>query len=237
MPTTHLICLPFAGSGASFFKEWQSVAPEGLQIVPVQLPGREERFIDAPHTEAARAVEEIHSGVLDQLADAERIAVFGHSLGAVLAYELMHQLSVSQPASLSRLFVSGSPGPWNGREHRATGLDDEAFLAQIRAFAGYDHPALAHPEMRALLLPMLRADVQMHENYRPTSEKPLDVAVTALRGSEDELVDAEQIAQWRDATTADFRTAELDGGHMYLADDAESLLRLIATELEPVDAR
>jgi surfactin synthase thioesterase subunit len=237
MPTTHLICLPFAGSGASFFKEWQSIAPEGLRIVPVQLPGREERFIDAPHTEVARAVEEIHTTVLDQLADAERVALFGHSLGAVLAYELTHQLCASRAVPPSRLFVSGSPGPWNGREHRATGLDDEAFLAQVRAFAGYDHPALAHPEMRALLLPMLRADVQMHENYRPASDKPLDVAITALRGSGDELVDAEQTAQWREATTAEFRTAELDGGHMYLADDAEALLRLIAAELGTADAR
>ncbi|MCX5193517.1 alpha/beta fold hydrolase [Streptomyces sp. NBC_00249] len=237
MKTTYLICLPFAGAGASFFKDWQALAPEGLHIVPVQLPGREERFIDAPHTEVARAVEEAYSATLGQLAGADQVAVFGHSLGAVLAYELAHQLAGTQGVSLARLFVSGSPGPWNGRESRATGLDDEAFLAQVREFAGYNHPALEHPEMRALLLPMLRADVEMHENYRPSSDKPLDVAITALRGRDDELVDSALIAQWREATTAEFAPAELDGGHMYLADGAEALLQLIAAELGTADAR
>ncbi|MER5891283.1 alpha/beta fold hydrolase [Streptomyces sp. NPDC001941] len=237
MENVHLICLPFAGAGASFFKDWQSSAPEGLHIVPVQLPGREERFIDAPHTEAARAVDEVYAAVLDRIQGADRVAVFGHSLGAVLAYDLAHRLADTQGVPLARLFVSGSPGPWNGRESRATGLDDDAFLAQVREFAGYDHPALAHPEMRELLLPMLRADVEMHENYRPASDKPLGVPVTALRGSTDELVGPELLQQWSAATTAAFSAVEMDGGHMYMADDAPALLRVIAAELGSADAR
>ncbi|MEU0567868.1 alpha/beta fold hydrolase [Nonomuraea sp. NPDC005983] len=237
MEPTYLICLPFAGAGASFFKGWQRYAPEGLSILPVQLPGREERFVDSPHTEVARATEDACSQVLDQLGGDARVALFGHSLGAVLAFELAYRLDGVNGIRLARLFVSGSPGPWNGRESRATGLDDDGFLAQVRRFAGYSHPALENPEMRALLLPMLRADVEMHENYRPASDKPLSTPITSLRGRDDELVDADQIAQWAQATTAGFGTAELDGGHMYLADDPASLLRLIGAELETPEAR
>jgi surfactin synthase thioesterase subunit len=131
----------------------------------------------------------------------------------------------------ARLFVSGSPGPWSGRESRATGLDDEEFLARVRDFSGYTHPALEDPEMRSLLLPMIRADVEMHENYRPATDKPLSIPITALRGRGDELVDRSQIAQWERATSAGFATVELDGGHMYLAGDPTALLRLIGTEL------
>ncbi|WP_030251125.1 thioesterase II family protein [Streptomyces violens] len=236
MEPTYLICLPFAGAGASFFKEWQQHVPEGLSILPVQLPGREERFIDAPHTDAARAAEEASSWVMEQIDGSARVALFGHSLGAVLAYELAHQLSGMEGVRLAHLFVSGSPGPWNGRESRATGLDDEGFLAQVRRFAGYSHPALENPEMRELLLPMLRADVEMHESYRPASDKPLSASITSLRGREDELVDAAQIAQWEQATTGTFTTAELDGGHMYLADGSADLLQLIGAKLSATES-
>ncbi|MGF1426687.1 thioesterase II family protein [Kitasatospora sp. LaBMicrA B282] len=232
MQPTQLICLPFAGSGASFFKQWLPIAPPGLQLVPVQLPGREERFADTPHTEVARAVDEVHAWLLQRLGAGGPVALFGHSLGAVLAYELAHRLAGSDGQVPVRLFVSGSPGPWSPRADRATGLDDEAFVARVRRFSGYTHPALEDPEMRELLLPLLRADVEMHEGYRPASDKPLPVPITALRGADDALVDAAQCAQWAAATSARFATAELAGGHMYLAEGAADLLALIRDTLE-----
>jgi len=228
MEMTYLICLPFAGAGASFFREWQQYAPEGMQIVPVQLPGREERFVEPPFTDAVRAAEEACRQAVVKIPTPARVVLFGHSLGAVLAYELAHRLASVAGLETVRLVVSGSPGPWNGRETRASDLDDQEFLARVRTFAGYTHPALEHPEMRSLLLPVLRADVEMHENYRPASDKPLPVPVTAVRGRDDELVGAAETAQWARATGAGFTTAELDGGHMYLADDPAALLRLIA---------
>lgn len=232
MEPTYLVCLPFAGAGASFFKGWQRHAPEDVRVLPVQLPGREERFTDPPYTDVARATEDARAQVLRQVGGDARVALFGHSLGAVLAYELARRLGDADGIRPVRLFVSGSPGPWKGREKQATGLDDEAFLAQVRRFAGYSHPALEDPEMRSLLLPMLRADVEMHEAYRPSSDEPLTVPITSLRGRADELADMAQIAQWAQATHAGFATAELDGGHMYLADDPAALLRLIGTELK-----
>src|SRR6185437_7579258 len=90
--TAVLVCLPFAGAGASFFRKWELLAPAGLTIVPVQLPGREERFVEAPHTSVDQAVSEALPWVLGMLSDLdgtpERIALFGHSLGAELAFEL-----------------------------------------------------------------------------------------------------------------------------------------------------
>ena len=118
------------------------------------------------------------------------------------------------------------PRAWSGRESRATGLADEEFLARIRSFAGYSHPALEDPEMRALLLPMLRADVELHESHRPQFDKPLSTPITAIHGLDDELVDMALIAQWERATSrrVQHRGAR-PGGHMYLADDPAPLLR------------
>lgn len=231
MEPMHLVCLPFAGAGASFFAPWERDVPEGLVILPLQLPGREERFAEPLHTDVAVVAEEACSWVVEQVGDDARVALFGHSLGAVLAYELAHRLDTVDSVRLAHLFVSGSPGPWSGRGSRTAELDDELFLSRVRSFAGYSHPALEHPEMRELLLPMLRADVEMHESYRPTSDQPLSAPITSLRGSKDELVDPAQAAQWERATTGAFSTAEIDGGHMYVVDRSEALLALVGAEL------
>ena len=232
MEETFLICLPFAGAGASFFTKWQSLAPDGLRIVPVQLPGREERFVEPAHTDAVRAADEAYGRLAGKLDGGRRIALFGHSLGAVLAYELARRLTDTQGIRGVHLFASGSPSPARGRADRVSGLTDEEFLDRVRSFAGYSHPALDDPEMRELLLPMLRADVEMHEKYRPSSDKPLSIPVTALRGTDDELVNALDTAQWAEVTTGPFATAELAGGHMYPADRPGALLELIKAELD-----
>jgi surfactin synthase thioesterase subunit len=220
-----LICLPHGGAGASFFRGWQALAPAGTRVLPVRLPGREDRFTEPPLTEVTAVVDDAAAWLSGQLRDGERVVMFGHSLGAVLAYELAHRLATG--AELSALVVSGSPDPWHGRENRLTGLPDVEFLAGLAELTGHTHPALADEEVRELVLPVLRADVTMHENYRPASDRPLDIPVTAVRGRDDSLVSAAAVAGWARATTGPFDTAELDGGHMYLVDDAEPLLTLI----------
>ena len=110
----------------------------------------------------------------------------------------------------------------------------EEFLARVREFAGYDHEALADPEMRELILPTLQADVAMHEDYRPSTLAPLPVPVTAVRGAQDTLTDAQQAGAWSKVAGRDFAYRELPGGHMYLAEDPAALLDLIAARLRPV---
>ncbi|MFH8434199.1 thioesterase II family protein [Streptomyces sp. NPDC018007] len=235
---TVLICLPFAGAGPSFFTPWRKLAPEGLRILPVSLPGREKRFPEPAHTSAAPAVDDAYAQVAAALADGGRVVLFGHSMGAVLAYELAHRIERSGgPIRLEALVVSGAPGPWTPRTDRADGLPDEEFAARVRAFAGYDHPALADPEMRELLLPVLRADVRLHETYAPSFGEPLSVPVLAVRGREDALVGAAEAAEWGRATTGKLTVAEPAGGHMYLAERPGELLELVAAEVRAARGR
>ncbi|MFF3909862.1 thioesterase II family protein [Streptomyces sp. NPDC001848] len=223
-----LACLPFAGSGAGFFREWEKLGISEVTVLPVQLPGREERFTDDPFTDVADAVAELTPKILADAGERAAIALFGHSLGAVLAYEIARELERIGHPGLCHLFVSGSPGPHHGRAERATGLADEEFLAGVQRFAGYRHAAFDDPELVEVLLPVLRADVEMHENYRATGTEPLSVPVTALRGDRDELVSREQAEQWAEVTRGPFAYRELPGGHMYLVDEPERVLRLMA---------
>ncbi|MEU0097124.1 alpha/beta fold hydrolase [Streptomyces sp. NPDC006267] len=238
---TVLICLPFAGAGPSFFTPWQGLAPEGMRILPVSLPGREKRFPEPPYTSAAPAVDDAYAQVTAALGGAGGggpVVLFGHSMGAVLAYELAHRIERSGGAlRVETLVVSGAPGPWTPRTDRADGLPDEEFAARVRAFAGYDHPALANPEMRELLLPALRADVRLHETYVPSTDRPLGAPVISVRGREDSLVGAAEAAEWGRATTGKLTVAEPAGGHMYLTERPGELLELVAAEVRAARGR
>jgi surfactin synthase thioesterase subunit len=221
-----LVCLPFGGAGASFFYPWTDSVSDRIEIVPLQLPGRERRIDEEPCRHLADAVDDLIAGLASRLADP--LMIFGHSLGAVLAYELARRLlATGAGLNVVRLFVSGSPVPWNPRRRRITGLPDDEFLASLEQIAGYRHPVLDDPEARELFLPVLRADVEMHENYHPAKPWPLAVPITALRGQEDHLVSSSQAAGWAAATSEDFTLVELTGGHMYLAADAQPLLSAI----------
>jgi surfactin synthase thioesterase subunit len=220
-----LVCLPFAGGGASFFRAWRDLPVDGLTVVPIQLPGREERFAEEPYRDAIDAAAHLAPQVATATAGHDRIALLGHSLGAVLAFEIARRLETTGDARLRHLFVSGSPGPWTGRDERATGLSDDEFVAKVQEFAGYRHEALADPDMREILLPSLRADVEMHENYKPVDERALRVPITSLRGDQDALVTQEQAEQWATVTAGGHRHVEVPGGHMYLTEPATPFLQ------------
>lgn len=225
-----LLCLPFAGAGASFFRTWRRLELVGIDVQPVQLPGREERLDQTPYTGVATAVEGLLPSVL-AVARRHPVALFGHSLGAVLAYELARAMVQRAEGRVIRLIVSGSPAPWNGQSERITGRSDKELLERVEQFAGYRHRALQMPELRNLLLPALRADLRMHEDYRHAHTDPLPVPIMSVRGRADHLVSSERARRWLAATAAHFDFAELPGGHMYLSDDPLSLLELISDTL------
>jgi surfactin synthase thioesterase subunit len=229
-----LVCLPFAGGGASFYRPWKKLDVAGVRVAPLQLPGREESFSEDPFTGVLDAARYLAAAVV-KLADRQGpVALFGHSLGAVLAYETARALEGDDRVDLLHLFVSGSPAPGSGRSRRASGLDDDEFLARVEEFAGYRHHALDDPSMRELLLPLLRVDVAMHEDYEPVSTRPLDVPVTSLRGADDTLVLPDDAARWAATTSAPFRAVEIPGGHMYLADSPRQLLELTVRSVRSV---
>ncbi|MFF5483210.1 thioesterase II family protein [Streptomyces sp. NPDC012935] len=223
---TVLLCVPFAGAGPSFFHPWREPAGDRWRVVPVELPGRERKLLETPYRNVVEAAKNSIDDIVADLGAGARTVLFGHSLGAVLAYELVHLLS-TRDVHVERLVVSGSPGPWTQRERRATGLPDDEFLARVEEFAGFRHEALDHPELRELILPMLQADCEMHENYVPSTDEPVSVPISSIRGDSDTLVTAEEARQWRDATTSEFDYVELPGGHMYLVDLAQEVLNVI----------
>jgi surfactin synthase thioesterase subunit len=225
MTTARLLCLPHAGAGPSTFHSWLAAAPPGLEVLPVPMAGRDRRLFDKPHSDLHQAVRAIGGEVSPVLAGDTPVVLFGHCLGALLAYELARYL-LRDGVPVGQLMVSGVAGPRYVRSRQITGLPDAEFLERVVEVAGYRNEAFDDPEMRELLLPALRADVQMHEDYSPRDCDPLEVPVMALRGEADETVSAEDIGQWREVTKAGFTVAELPGDHMYFLDQGPALLDL-----------
>ena len=227
MTSLPLLCLPFAGAGASAFRHWDRICGPSLEILPVQLPGREDLIDEEPYRDAGEAADGLLPGIRRRLGDRRAVALFGHSMGAVLAYEIACRLAALPGTAVSLLVVSASHAPGTSRRHTVTGLPDDEFLAGLRRYAGYWPAALDDQDFRELMLPVLRADAELHERHRPDPRCRLTAPVLAVRGADDQMVERAEAARWAEWTTGPFAYAELPGGHMDLVNEPAALLRRI----------
>lgn len=228
MAGTTIICLPHAGAGATVYRSWPCVPELDVRIAAIQLPGREERFADP----ISESFEDTVTDAFEQatgLADGAPCALFGHSFGAVLAYELTRRLEQAGHP-VQQLVVSGSAHPGQSLGRHSAPLPDEEFIAAVEQLAGYTHPALSDPDMQELVLPVLRSDVEQHEAYHPTSTVPIDAPITVYRGGSDHLVSEQDCQGWAAWTVGECAYRTFPGGHMYLAADADMVLRALAED-------
>jgi surfactin synthase thioesterase subunit len=229
---TIVFGLPYAGGGASFYRNWPPLpADSDVEMVGAQLPGREEMFDEPWPRSMADTVTFVREQIAAKATARDRIALFGHSFGALLAYEVARSLCGDGHVP-AHLFVSGSADPSTPLAREPAPDTDSEFLQRVESLAGYAHPALAIPGLREVVLPTLRADVELHESLHLTVVDPLPVAVTALRGREDHLVEFDDCERWAKVTTVGCEVVELPGGHMYVLDDPGPVLGTIRRVLE-----
>ncbi|MBV6699864.1 thioesterase II family protein [Kitasatospora aureofaciens] len=235
--TMSLSCFPYAGAGAGVYRPSRRRAGEVLRVEPIQYAGREECFTEPFYADLTAAAEDCAAQVL-KAADGGPFAFFGHSFGAVVAYETAQLLAAAGGPLPEHLVVSGAAGP--GVPRIATGIlqaDDEELVRQVAELMGSVPESFGHRGLRELLLPVFRADVALHEAYTPSLRGPLPVPVTILLGSEDRLVNTAQARQWGEVTAVGHRFVEIPGGHMYLTEDWELLWETVEAALEtPLEA-
>ncbi|MET7996136.1 alpha/beta fold hydrolase [Amycolatopsis sp. NPDC005232] len=224
MTTTSLVCVPFAGAGASLFRQWREHAGDRLSLVPVQLPGREEQFLDPPLTTMAEVVDVVAAKAAEAAAGGPFV-LFGHSFGALAAYETAQALVTRALPLPRRLLVSGIASPWAPRVRLGTAaLSDDEFVSRLADLVGYRHAALADPDLREVVLPALRADMTIADEYEPSSRLPLPVPITVLRGEHDELVSAADAAGWAEVGGSGVDFVALPGAHMYFTENPGDLI-------------
>jgi surfactin synthase thioesterase subunit len=232
VPSTEearVFCFPNAGAGAASFALWRRAALPALTLCPVQPPGRAERFREPPYKSVAGLVDALLAELEGQFTG--DFALFGHSAGAAVAFELASRLCAAgtRPA---HLFLSGRSAPHLrdlGAEVRE--LPDSVLLDELRRIGGTPQEILDDEEVMASLLPLLRADLTLNETYRHDGGQVLDIPVTVFGGRDDQRVDADELSYWQALTTGPFDVGIYPGGHFFLHDHVAELLGIMSRSL------
>ncbi|WP_204004101.1 thioesterase II family protein [Micromonospora lutea] len=221
-PTARLVCFPHSGGTAAAYRPWSSAVPAGVALHAVQYPGHADRLAEEPAASIAEMATQVAAELLRM--PPARCALIGHSLGALVAYETARALR-DNGSSVHHLFVSGAAGPWlagGGTTHQ---LGDEELWSSVTKLGGIEPEIADQPELRDLLLPVLRSDITLHETYRPAPDTaPLDCPVRGYYNTEDPLVDANQVATWAAVNDGEFSMRALPGGHFRLLSHPDELL-------------
>lgn len=225
----RLFCLPHAGGSAVFYRQWAKEISPAVEVHTVQYPGRADRMADAFVTDAHQLARLI-AGAMAPLMD-RPAALFGHSMGAVLAYEVARLLQERGSAPV-HVFASGARPPHDRGGDRVSGRDDDGVIEEMIRLGGTDADALRDPELRELVLPYVRNDFTLIEDYAHRDGTRLTVPVTAIIGDADSHVTEEQARGWGEVTGGRFALRVLPGGHFYLTDQQPAVIAEIHRTLE-----
>ncbi len=231
--SVRLFCIAHAGGGGSFFLPWQRALGPEVEVWPVVLPGREARLRERPHERMEDVLGPLHEAVR---AHTDRPwALFGHSMGAVVAYELARACTADGGLEPAHLFVSARRAPHlPARRPSLSALPDEVFLRAVTALNGTPADVLAQPDLVAMFLPCIRADFALNDGYVPLPGPRLRCPVSASVGRLDPEARGEELDAWAHVTSGAFRPRSFDGDHFYLKDGRDELLAVIRSDLAPV---
>jgi len=212
----RLFCLPHAGAGTAMYNIWKRFLPAFVEVCPVQIPGREARLAEPSITDCSRLISEMTSALTFYMD--KPYAIFGHSMGALLALDLARSLRSAGLPEPSCLFVSGRNATHVPMKHGAIHqMPDDKFLEALATrYGGLPQEILDTPELLELYLPILRADLTLLETHRYEALAPLDCPIIAFSGKDDRNVSVEGLNAWSEHTTAEFAAKWFDGGHFYL---------------------
>jgi surfactin synthase thioesterase subunit len=223
----RLLCFPYAGGGALVYREWAAGLPEAIEVLPVQLPGRERRLAEPAFTRMEPLVEAASAALVPFLD--RPFAIFGHSMGAAVGYEVAQRLRRERGVEPSHLLVSARRAPQLPPEPDDDyKLPDDQLIERLREINGTPAEVLEHPELMALMLPILRADFELNDTYLPAAQPPLACPITAFGGRDDEELTPGGLEAWSQATTGRFELRMFAGDHFYLNQHRGRLLEAVA---------
>jgi len=226
----RLFCLPFAGGGASVFRTWARALPRFIEVCPVQLPGRENRYGEPPYTDILRLADAL-AGQMEPFLQ-KPFALYGHSMGALLSFELARTLQRQGAPRPLTLFLAAHRAPHlSPRRAPIYALPDEELVHALRRLGGLQELVAEDRELLDVFLPTLRADLTSCGLYGYSPDAPLDCPLHLYAGRNDAEVPPEDMEPWSEHSTKSSSLRIFPGGHFFLRSDAEALMQAIAGAL------
>lgn len=245
--STRLFCLPFAGGSASVYRPWCNQLKESIEVCLIQPPGREDRHAEPAYTHSNPMADAIIAQIRPFLD--KPFAFYGHSMGALLAFEIARKLRAADLPAPSVLFLAAHRAPHLPLMRPIFyNLPDDELVAEIKRLNGTPAAILEDREMLRYWLPIMRADLQICDTYEFVAAPPLNCAVVAYAGAEDKAVPPGRMQGWQDHTTGAFALQVFPGDHFFMRTAQDALLEALESHmeepppkqpraLEPLDAR
>lgn len=228
----RLFTIPYSGSSASIYLRWNRLLPDQIQVVPLELPGRGKRFGSKLCDSMPELIEDLYSHIQDQL-DGQPYAIFGHSLGGLVAYELCVKLMEHKHNLPMHLFLSGcNPPHLRYGEKNLHTLPDAIFLEEIVKLGGTTKELQVNPEIMRVFVPIIKSDYRIYELYAGKGkvvQLPIDFSV--LAGKNDPLMPMGNGIEWESYTKSSFRFIQMEGGHFFIHDQLESVINAVESAL------
>ncbi|MEI5103008.1 alpha/beta fold hydrolase [Streptomyces sp. PmtG] len=226
----RLYCFPSAGASAASFAPWRRFAPGGVTVCPVQPPGRAERFREPPYDRSDALVDDLAHALKDQFTGV--YALYGHSLGALVAFELARRLRRAGAPPPVHVFASGRAAPHLPDVRRPLrDLPADELIRAVAGMGGTPEEVLRASDVMDLLLPLLRADLTVNETYAYRDEPPLGSPLTVFGGRRDPRADEAEILAWESLTTGAFQARMFPGGHFFINERAEEMMEVMTRPL------
>jgi medium-chain acyl-[acyl-carrier-protein] hydrolase len=232
----RLFCFPYAGGGANIFYRWPGSLPESVELCLVHLPGRQQRINEPPFERLSEMMEAIERPLLPYLD--KPLALFGHSMGGLISFELSRHLRRNYGVQPSQLFVSGCGAPQRSQAlPPIQSLPPDRFLVELGRVIGVNGRMTANSQLAALMLPTLKADFALCQTYSYTPEPPLDCAMSVYGGLRDVNVKYEHLEGWREETTGAVAIHLFGGDHFFIHTAEPLLLDRLSKDLHDLAGR
>ena len=232
----RLFCFPYAGGAATIYHKWHTGLPSTVEVCAVQPPGRGNRLTDKPFTHLMPMVQAVAEGILPALD--KPFVFFGHSMGAMMAFELSRLLRQKHRIQPLHVFVSGRMAPQIAPTDPPTyHLPDAEFIENLRELKGTPKELLDNEELMQVMLPLLRADFEVCQTYSYVPGPPLTCPLTVYGGLQDDKIDRDDFEAWKWHTSDQFVLKMFPGDHFFIHSDQALVLDLLSKELDRIIAQ
>jgi surfactin synthase thioesterase subunit len=235
--TISLICLPHAGGSAQVYKRWANQLHPSVRLMPAELAGRGIRVGEPFYADAAEAVRDLLPLVKETALDSDSYALFGHSMGSLLGYEVLHALQEEGFPLPAAVFLSGRGAPHCEQEEtrRTHMLPDDEFLGELKRLGGMPGELFQHRELLDMFMPILRADFKLVGEYEHRTRPPLPLRLTILSGKDDGYVKG-PLGEWERYATGGCELMLFEGGHFFLHERERDVVAVINKKLTEAPA-